>query len=147
MPVSAPPRCLSTGWTPAPSRTAGLNARSRPVGVLELFHRSALEPDDEWLGFLDAIAGFTAVAVDNAAMSEALRHATPATPFAGAPKLSNLERQILGLVVEGTTNGAIAGALHLSQSTVKFHVRQILQKVGAGNRTELARMATREGWM
>ena len=126
---------------------AGLNARGRPVGVLELFHRSALEPDDEWLGFLDAIAGFTAVAVDNAAMSEALRHATPATPFASAPKLSNLERQILGLVVEGTTNGAIAGALHLSQSTVKFHVRQILQKVGAGNRTELARLATREGWM
>jgi len=126
---------------------AGLNARGRPVGVLELFHRSALEPDDEWLSFLDAIAGFTGVAVDNAAMSEALRHTMPSTPLAGAPKLSNLERQILGLVVEGTTNAAIAKALHLSQSTVKFHVRQILQKVGAGNRTELARLATREGWM
>ncbi len=126
---------------------AGLNARGRPVGVLELFHRSALEPDDEWLSFLDAIAGFTGVAVDNAAMSEALRHTIPSTPLAGAPKLSNLERQILGLVVEGTTNAAIAKALHLSQSTVKFHVRQILQKVGAGNRTELARLATREGWM
>ncbi len=126
---------------------AGLNARGRPVGVLELFHRSALEPDDEWLGFLDAIAGFTAVAVDSAAMSEALRQTTHPTPLAGAPKLSNLEHQILGLVVEGTTNAAIAKALHLSQSTVKFHVRQILQKVGAGNRTELARLATREGWM
>ena len=126
---------------------AGLNARGRLVGVLELFHRSALEPDDEWLGFLDAIAGFTAVAVDNAAMSEALRQAAPANSFSGAPKLSELERQILGLVVEGTTNAAIARALHLSQSTVKFHVRQILQKVGAGNRTELARLATREGWM
>jgi len=125
---------------------AGLNARSRPVGVLELFHRSALDPDDEWLGFLDAIAGFTAVAVDSAAMSEALRQTPSATPFAGAPKLSNLERAILDLVVEGTTNAAIAKALHLSQSTVKFHVRQILQKVGAGNRTELARLATREGW-
>jgi len=121
---------------------AGLNARGRPVGVLELFHRSALEPDDEWLGFLDAIAGFTAVAVDSAAMSEVLRQTTHATPFAGAPKLSILEQQILGLVVEGTTNAAIARALHLSQSTVKFHVRQILQKVGAGNRTELARLAT-----
>ena len=126
---------------------AGLNARGHPVGALELFHRSALEPDDEWLGFLDAIAGFTAVAVDSAAMSEALRQTTHPTPFAGAPKLSNLEHQILGLVVEGTTNAAIARALHLSQSTVKFHVRQILQKVGAGNRTELARLATREGWM
>ena len=125
---------------------AGLNARGRPVGALELFHRSALEVDDEWLGFLDAIAGFAAVAVDNAAMSEALRQAAPARSFEGAPKLSNLEQQILSLVVEGTTNAAIAKSLHLSQSTVKFHVRQILQKVGAGNRTELARLATREGW-
>jgi DNA-binding CsgD family transcriptional regulator len=126
---------------------AGLNARGRPVGVLELFHRSVLEPDDEWLGFLDSMASLTAVAVDHAAMSDVRRQTTPATPLAGAPKLSNLERQILGLVVEGTTNADIAKALHLSQSTVKFHVRQILQKVGAGNRTELARLATREGWM
>jgi GAF domain-containing protein len=124
-----------------------LTARGRPVGVLELFHRSVLDVDDEWLGFLDAIAGFTAVAIDNAAMSDALREATtPRPPFAGAPKLSTLERQILTMVVEGTTNAAIATALHLSQSTVKFHVRQILQKVGVGNRTELARLATREGW-
>jgi DNA-binding NarL/FixJ family response regulator len=64
-----------------------------------------------------------------------------------APRLSPLEREILSLLVEGTTNSAIAQAVHLSQSTVKFHVRQILQKGGAGNRTELARVATREGWL
>lgn len=126
---------------------APLISRGRPVGVLEIFHRSALNPDDEWLSFLDAVAGFTAVAIDNDAMSQSLRRSSPAAgSVAGAPKLSQLERQILGLVVEGTTNAAIAKDLHLSQSTVKFHVRQILQKVGAGNRTELARMATREGW-
>jgi DNA-binding CsgD family transcriptional regulator len=125
---------------------AGLSARGRQMGVLEVFHRSALEPDDEWLGFLDTLAGFTAVAIDSTAMSEALRQSAPATHVAGLPKLTTLERQILGLVVEGTTNAAIAKVLHLSQSTVKFHVRQILQKVGVGNRTELARLATREGW-
>ena len=125
---------------------APLTSRGRAVGVLEIFHRTALDPDDEWLAFVDAIAGFTAVAIDNSAMADALRRTTPAGAPVGAPKLSQLERQILGLVVEGTTNAAIAKALHLSQSTVKFHVRQILQKVGAGNRTELARMATREGW-
>lgn len=126
---------------------APLTTRGRPVGVLELFHRSTLDADDEWLDFLDAISGFTAVAIDSSAMAEALRQAsTPPAPFAGAPKLSNLERQILTMAVEGTTNAAIARELHLSQSTVKFHVRQILQKVGVGNRTELARLATREGW-
>ncbi|HET7466805.1 MAG TPA: GAF domain-containing protein [Candidatus Dormibacteraeota bacterium] len=125
---------------------AGLNTRGRNVGVLELFHRTALDPDDEWLGFLDAIAGMTAMAIDNAAMSDALRRSSHTSVPTGAPRLTNLERQILGQVVEGATNMAIARALHLSQSTVKFHVRQILQKVGVGNRTELARLATREGW-
>ncbi len=125
---------------------APLISRGRAVGVLEIFHRSALEPDGEWLAFLDAIAGFTAVAIDSNSMSESLRRTAPAGAPAGVPKLSQLERQILGQVVEGTTNAAIARELHLSQSTVKFHVRQILQKVGAGNRTELARLATREGW-
>lgn len=126
--------------------SAPLISRGRQIGVLEIFHRSALEVDDEWLAFFDALAGITAMAVDNNEMAEALRRAAPNAEHAAAPKLTQLERRVLGLVVEGTTNSAIADALHISQSTVKFHVRQILQKVGAGNRTELARLATREGW-
>jgi len=125
---------------------APLISRGRQIGVLEIFHRSSLEVDDEWLAFLDALAGITAMAVDNDEMVDALRRAAPAAEPAAAPKLTQLERRVLGLVVEGTTNSAIADALHISQSTVKFHVRQILQKVGAGNRTELARLATRQGW-
>ena len=125
---------------------APLISRGRQIGVLEIFHRSTLDVDDEWLAFLDALAGITAMAVDNDEMVDALRRAAPSAAPAAAPKLTQLERRVLGLVVEGTTNSAIADALHISQSTVKFHVRQILQKVGAGNRTELARLATREGW-
>ena len=127
---------------------APLVARSRPSGVLEVFSRVALDPDDEWLGFLEALASYAAVAIDGATMSERLDKASaPRRAAAGAPRLNPMERQILGLLVEGTTNGDIAQAVHLSQSTVKFHVRQILQRVGAGNRTELARKATREGWL
>jgi PAS domain S-box-containing protein/putative nucleotidyltransferase with HDIG domain len=37
-------------------------------GVLEVFHRSAFEPDQEWLNFLEALAGQAAIAVDNAAL-------------------------------------------------------------------------------
>ena len=128
---------------------APLVARGRASGVLEVFSRTALEPDDEWLGFLEALASYAAVAIDGATISERLEKAssTQRRPAAGAPRFSSLERQILGLLVEGTTNADIAHAVHLSQSTVKFHVRQILQRVGAGNRTELARKATREGWL
>ncbi len=128
---------------------APLVARGRPIGVLEVLHRSVLQPDAEWLAFLEALAAYAAIAIDSARMHQRLE--TSVRPGRGeggrAPRLSPLEREILSLLVEGTTNSAIALAVHLSQSTVKFHVRQILQKVGAGNRTELARVATREGWL
>jgi DNA-binding NarL/FixJ family response regulator len=45
------------------------------------------------------------------------------------------------------TNKEIAAQVHLSQNTVKFHVRRILQKAGAANRTELASHAIKEGWL
>lgn len=128
---------------------APLVARGRSLGVLEVFHRSQVQQDAEWIAFLESVAGFTAVAVDGASMADRLATAATAArrPGANAPRLNPLERQILALVVEGTTNADIARAVHLSQSTVKFHVRQILQRVGATNRTELARKATREGWL
>jgi DNA-binding NarL/FixJ family response regulator len=31
--------------------------------------------------------------------------------------------------------------------TIKFHVHRILQRAGVSNRTELARKATKEGWL
>jgi len=128
---------------------APLVARGIAIGVLEVMHRSALHPDEEWVAFLEALASYAAIAIDGARMHERLESAPRPSRVAGdrGPRLSPLERQVLGLLVEGTTNSAIAQAVHLSQSTVKFHVRQILQKVGAGNRTELARVVTREGWL
>jgi PAS domain S-box-containing protein len=128
---------------------APLVAHTRASGVLEVFTRSALEPDHEWLGFLEALANYAAVAIDGATMAERLDKAAsgPRRAPTAAPSMNALERKVLGLLVEGTTNAEIAQAVHLSQSTVKFHVRQILQRVGAGNRTELARKATREGWL
>jgi DNA-binding NarL/FixJ family response regulator len=61
--------------------------------------------------------------------------------------VSPLEQQILALMVEGRTNRDISAVVHLSQNTIKFHVRQILQKAGVANRTELAHQATRQGWL
>jgi len=42
-----------------------LIAKGEVIGVLEVFHRSSLEPDQEWLGFLEAIAGQAAIAIEN----------------------------------------------------------------------------------
>jgi putative nucleotidyltransferase with HDIG domain len=41
-------------------------ARRQIKGVLELFHRAPLQPDQEWLDFLDTLTGQVAIAIDNA---------------------------------------------------------------------------------
>ena len=43
-----------------------LIAKGEVVGVLELFHRSPLNPDADWLGFLESLAGQAAIAVADA---------------------------------------------------------------------------------
>ena len=114
----------------------------RPFGVLEMYSRTVVEFEQECLDFFDTIGGLIALAVESGA--------TPlAAPPTGAPRpaLSELELQILRLVVDGYTNREIADQVHRSENTVKFHVRRILEKAGAPNRTELARRATRAGWL
>ncbi|HEX9475929.1 MAG TPA: GAF domain-containing protein [Candidatus Dormibacteraeota bacterium] len=123
-----------------------LIARGKLTGVLEVFHRAQLQPDQEWLEFLDALGSEAAIAIDNAAMYDQLQKAG-AGPKSPAPDLTRLEKEILALVVEGDSNRDIAEKVHLSANTVKFHVRQLLQKLDVENRTELAHKATREGWL
>ena len=50
--------------------------------------------------------------------------------------LTARERDVLSLLADGASNAAIAGDLVISQATVKSHVRHILRKLGAANRTE-----------
>jgi len=126
-----------------------LSSRGKLLGALEVFHRSPLSPDQEWLAFLDALGSVAAVAIDSATMHDRLKNLRlPAekprrTP---APEMSRVEGDILRMAVEGLTNREIAAKVHLSQNTIKFHMRQILQKTGVANRTELAHHAAKEGW-
>ena len=130
-------------------RAMPLVVQGRLAGVIEVFSRSQLQPDQEWLDFLEALASEAAVAVDSAGLAEKFgkRAVGSAEKRAAHPDFSRLENEILALVVEGLSNPEIADKMHLSQHTIKFHVRRILQKVGAVNRTELARKATKEGWL
>jgi len=126
-----------------------LIARGKLMGVLEVFHREQLQPDQEWLEFLDALGSEAAIAIDSAAMYDQLQKTSPAAsgPKSPAPDMTRLEKEILALVVQGESNRDIAEKVHLSTNTVKFHVRQLLEKFDVGNRTELAHKATREGWL
>ena len=57
--------------------------------------------------------------------------------FAAAHDLSSRERDMLRLLLEEKTNAEIAAHLSISENTVKFHVRNLLQKTGCKNRNEL----------
>lgn len=128
-----------------------LISRGKLLGALEVFHRSPLNPDQEWISFLEALGSVAAVAIDSATMQERLRsqRSVPSVtrPSRAPLDLSRTETEIMRLMVEGLTNREIAARVHLSQNTVKFHVRQILQRTGASNRTELAHEAAKQGWL
>ena len=51
-----------------------LIAKGQVKGVLELFHRAPLNPNSEWLDFLEALAGQAAIAMDSAALFGDLQH-------------------------------------------------------------------------
>jgi DNA-binding CsgD family transcriptional regulator/tetratricopeptide (TPR) repeat protein len=57
--------------------------------------------------------------------------------------LSNREREVLGLIVEGRTNREIGERLFISEKTVGVHVGKILAKLGVSGRVEAAMVAVR----
>ena len=57
--------------------------------------------------------------------------------------LTSRELDILRLMVDGKSNGEIAESLFVSQSTVKFHVSNVLSKLGVTSRTEAVAIAVR----
>jgi DNA-binding NarL/FixJ family response regulator len=57
---------------------------------------------------------------------------------ARAVSLTDRERDILAAVARGDTNAEIGQALHLSLSSVKAHVGNLMNKIGARNRVQIA---------
>ena len=62
----------------------------------------------------------------------------------GTIKLTGREKEILALMVEGLSNKQIAKRLFLSNSTVQFHVSNILTKLGVFKRTEAVYLALKQ---
>ncbi len=65
-------------------------------------------------------------------------------PQAPSP-LTQRELSVLRLVANGLSNRGIAAHLYLSETTVKFHVRNIMRKLDATSRAEAVYKATKNG--
>lgn len=61
--------------------------------------------------------------------------------------LTDRERQVLRLAAEGQSGADIAGALQLSEGTVRNYLSEAISKLGAKNRVEAARLARQRGWL
>jgi len=64
-------------------------------------------------------------------------------PPAPGRDLTEREREVLALMIEGLNNTQIAGRLTVSPSTIKSHVSSILAKLGVASRTEAVTLALR----
>ena len=65
----------------------------------------------------------------------------------GTNPLSPREREVLSASTETATIAGLAQRLSLSEGTVRNHLSAAIQKVGARNRAEAARIAEEKGWL
>ena len=65
----------------------------------------------------------------------------------GLSPLSERERQVLAATDRGADVEEIAGTLFLSKGTVRNHLSTAIQKLGARNRAEAAKIADSKGWL
>jgi two-component system, NarL family, response regulator len=62
-----------------------------------------------------------------------------------SPELSDREFEVLRLIAKGKNNQEIGGTLFITEGTVKFHVNNILGKLGVHDRTQAALLALKRG--
>lgn len=103
--------------------------------------------DEVVLAIRQTLAGGHALDTSMAArlmgeLSAALRRADGQTT---SESLTRRELQVLTLVADGLPNRAVANELHISENTVKNHMRSVHEKLGVHTRTEAVVKAARDG--
>lgn len=139
--LNIPTVCVSKPWAFSP-KTTRLPCSPGPRRATEL---TTEQPTPETL--LDAIrraaAGdspFSQHVLRRLIRCAAERHETP-PPSTPPDDLTDRERDVLALVADGLSNAEIAARLHVSVTTVKTHVANLMTKTGADNRVRLAMVA------
>jgi NarL family two-component system response regulator LiaR len=86
-----------------------------------------------------------AIYLDPQVARRVLDHLKPPAPVHQIGQLSVRELEVLKLIVAGRTNPEIAATLYLSASTVKTHIRNIMNKLVVDDRVQAAVVALRSG--
>jgi DNA-binding NarL/FixJ family response regulator len=131
-----------------------IRAEHPAVGVLLLSHHlesiyamRLLEEHPQRVGYLlkERVSNIAVLAdaLERIAVGECVIDPTIVSRLVGRPReasplaaLTDREREVLGLIAEGRSNGAIGQRLYLSPKTVETHIRQIFQKLGLAEDAE-----------
>lgn len=69
----------------------------------------------------------------------------PVTGAAADVELTPRQREVLEMIAAGMSYKEVGAALHVSENTVKYHMREILQRLHAKNREQVVAYALRHG--
>jgi DNA-binding NarL/FixJ family response regulator len=101
--------------------------------------------------------GYLVKGIDGAALAREVRHvaeggrclspesAEKLSRYIASKKLSDREVEVLGLISRGKSNKEIARLLFVTEDTIKMHVKKILQKLQASDRTQAVVIAIQQG--
>jgi DNA-binding NarL/FixJ family response regulator len=148
-------RRLSQAGSEAPARVVILTTYELDEYVFDALGAGACgfllkhAPPDELIRGVRAAAGGDALlapSVTRRLIAEFTRRVPRAVPT--SPPLDDLtgrEREVLLLLARGLSNAEIAGALHVSEWTVKTHVAHVLDKLGLRDRVQAVILAYETG--
>lgn len=148
--------------SPDPTTQAIANALSAVfegrATYFEIEHRTDRESQDSFVTSLAALRGDGAGAVlihrpVGGRETTYRERRTDVRSVDGAPigggveRLTPREREVLGSMAAGLDNRAIALKLRIEYTTVRGHVRSVIEKLGARSRLEAVARAYRNGWV
>lgn len=84
-------------------------------------------------------------AFDSHAAAMVVRTLNGSSAQPSSPRFTEREREVLALLGQGLSNASIGRRLYISETTVKFHVANIMRKLGVGRRTEVVYAASKMG--
>lgn len=118
------------------------------AGAQGYLHKN-MEPET-WIEFLQSvIRGEAPISRPLAAriLKEFVVETAPALPEPAGTQVTGREREVLELVAQGLSNRQIADRLAIAETTVKNHLRNILEKLHLRNRVQAATYALQRGWI
>ncbi|MGH2539924.1 MAG: response regulator [Actinomycetota bacterium] len=125
--------------------TASTDQRA-PADAIKAGFRGYVPKDARLATVVRAIRGALegrSVVIRPTSPTRSRRDSSPASLLTSA--LTQREREVLALIVEGAGSAAIAGELGISANTVRTHVQSILTKLQVHSRLEAAAFAVRNG--